>query len=91
MFSCMVEQTLGKPLRSIKLGAVRSGSHQCPEDRENSGSSQDKQPSQSLWVVGLHNFNDPQQCLDSRSPQVAHVQALQIHETCPTATEEEQR
>lgn len=60
----------------FELVCIPPGSHQCPEDREDSGGSQDKQPSQSLWVVGLHDLDDPQQRLDSWSPQVTHVQSL---------------
>lgn len=61
------------------------GSHQCPKDGENPGSSQDEQPPQSLWVVGLHDLDDPQQRLDSWSPEVTHVQPLQVYQTRPTA------
>ena len=65
----LCENEGGLPLREESP----PGSHQCPEDREYSGSPQDKQPSQSLWVVGLHHLDDPQQRLDSRSPQVTHI------------------
>lgn len=83
----MCENEGGLPLREESP----PGSHQCPEDREYSGSPQDKQPSQSLWVVGLHHLDDPQQRLDSRSPQVTHIQPLQVYQARPTATEEEER
>lgn len=65
-------------------------SHQCPEDRENSGGSQDEQAAQGLWVVGLHHFNDPEQRLDSGPPQVAHVQSFQVHQARPAAAEDEE-
>lgn len=66
-------------------------SHQCPEDREDPWCSQDEQASQGLRVVGFHDLDDPQQRLDPWSPQVTHVQPLQINQTRPAATEEEAR
>lgn len=68
-----------------------SGSHQGPEDWKDSRSSQDKQPPQSLWVVGLHDLDDPQQRFDPRPPQVTHVQTLEINQTRPAAAGEEQK
>ena len=68
-----------------------SGAHQRPEDWEDSGSPQDEQPSQGLGVVGLHHFDNPQQSLNSGSPQVTHVEPLQVHQARPAATQEEGR
>lgn len=91
LFSFISKSELYWHQQLFELVCITPGSHQCPQDREDSGSSQDKQPPQSLWVVCLHNLNDPQQCLDPRSPQVTHVQSLKIDQTCPTTTEVEER
>lgn len=64
---------------------LSTGSHQRPQDGENPGGSQDEQAAQSLWVVGLHHLDDPQQGLDPWPPQVAHVETLQVHQAGPAA------
>lgn len=59
--------------------------HQGPEHWENSGRPQYEQATQSLGVVGLHHLDDSQQSLNAWSPQVTHVQTLQIHQAGPAA------
>lgn len=61
--------------------------HQCPEDREDPGGSEDEEAAQRLRVVGLHHLDDTQQGLDPRSPQMAHVQSFQVHQAGPRATD----
>lgn len=60
-------------------------SHQSPEHWKNSRGPQYEEATQSLRIVGFHHLDNPQQSLDARSPQVAHVKTLQIHQTSPTA------
>lgn len=57
--------------------------HQGPEHRENSRRPQYEQATQRLGVVGLRHLDDSEQSFDSRSPQVTHVKALQIHQASP--------
>lgn len=48
-------------------------SHQGPQHRENSRCPQYEQATQSFRVIGLNNFDDSQQRLNARSPQMTHV------------------
>lgn len=48
-------------------------SHQSPQHRENSRCPQYEQATQSFRVIGLNNFDDSQQRLNARSPQMTHV------------------
>lgn len=66
-------------------------SYQSPEHREDPGSPEYEQPTQSLGVIGLHHLNDPQQGLDPGPPQVTHVETLQVHQAGPAAAGEETR
>ena len=65
--------------------SVDSSSHQRPEHRKNSRCPEYEEATQGLRIVGLHHLDDSQQSLDSRPPQVAHVETLQIHQASPAA------
>lgn len=61
----------------------RLGSYQGPEYREDARRPQDQQAAQRLRVVCLHHLDDAQQGLDARSPQMPHIEALEVHQACP--------
>lgn len=60
-------------------------SHQSPEYWEHSRYPQYQQAAQRLRVVGLHHLDDPQQGFHPWPPEVAHVEALHVHQACPAA------
>lgn len=57
--------------------------YQRPEDGEYPGGTKNQKAAQRLGVVGLHHLDGTQQGFDPRPPQVAHVQALQVHQAGP--------
>ena len=76
--------------RKVLPSAVRTGveeklpstrlvderTHECPEDREDSGCSDDEDPAQRLRVVGFADLDDVQQRLHPWSPQMTHIQSI---------------
>lgn len=90
--------TSSPPIRVFRIIQVKdsplmwplsgSCSHQRPQHREDAGSTHDEQPAQSLGVIVLHHLDHPQQGFHPRSPQMPHVEALQVQQAGPGAVTE---
>ena len=52
-----------------------------PKDRKYPGRTNDQEETHRLRVVGLHHFDNTQQCSDTGPPQMTHTQTLQVHYT----------
>ena len=59
---------------------VNEWTDEGPEDREDARRAHNQQEAHCLRVVGFNNLDDMKQGLDTRSPQVAHAQTLQVHD-----------
>ena len=51
---------------------------QRPQDGENPRRADDQQTAHRLRVVGLHQFDNPQERFDAWSPHMTHVQPFQV-------------
>ena len=64
-------------------GLVDQRTDEGPEDREDSRSSDDENPAQGLWVVCLTDLDDVEESLDSRPPEMSHVETVQVQQHRP--------
>lgn len=62
---------------------VDEGGDQRPQYGKHSRGPDDQYLAHSLWIIVFDEFNDSEQRLDARTPQVSHVETLEIYQQRP--------